>query len=314
MTKLHWACVGLVGVSGALLACSGSSGGGSGTDSGTGGPDAKQDTGTGSADGGKDGTSPSDAAKDGTSSTEGGSGSCSAPSSTGKTHSGVILLSQVTFPAPGDFGIIGAFYSGIDHSDACNGMMVGACCYQTPPAPPPYASAGTLTVSDGTTTLDTLMAPATAGPYVGSSFETSTIVWAPGDTLKVVGSGGTVDAFTISVVAPALLTGVTPALTAALTVPTTADLVVTWTPSSQACSKVIFGLSQMGTGLPEIGCTADDSDGTLTVPSSLLGMFTATSGTANIQRIETTSVLNANSIVGVVASNVTEQEKVTYTK
>jgi hypothetical protein len=275
-------------------------------DSGT--SDAKKDTGSGSAEAGKDGS----LGKDGSPS-EGGGGSCERPDGTGKTYSGVILLSNVTYPMPTSYGILGAFYSGIVHSDACNGMMVGACCYQTPASVPGYTTAGTLTVSDGSTMLATIPAPSTAGPYISGSELSASVTWAPGDTLKLDGSGGTVDAFTLSVVAPALLTGVSPALTAALTVPTSADFVVTWTPSSQSCAQVLFGLSQ-GTGMPEIGCTVDDSAGTLSVPASLLGMFTATTGSASIQRIETAGVLNANSVVGVVASIVQFQKSVTYSK
>jgi len=284
MKRLDWTYGLLMFVSCALVGC-GTSSGGSSPDSGT-GSDAKHDT--GGSDGG---------------------GSCSAPDGTGKPFSGVLLLSEETFPTPTNFGIIGAFYSGIVHSDACNGMMVGACCYQTPASTPPGISAGTLTVTDGSTTLATLMSP----EYASSSELDKSVMWAPGDTIKIAGSGGMFDAFSLSVVTPSLLSGVKPALSAALTVPTSSDLVVTWTPSGQACSKVIFGLSQANENAG-IGCSADDSDGTLSVPSALLGKFTATSGTASIQRVETAGVLAANGVVGVAASNVNFQKSVTYTK
>jgi hypothetical protein len=179
---------------------------------------------------------------------------------------------------------------------------MGDCCY-TPPGntpPPMQQSAGKLTVKDGTTTIDTLTAP----PYLADNATTATLTWTPGSTLKVSAAGSTVDAFNLSVVAPAKLAGVMPAFTATpITVKKSADLVVSWTPSSEACSQVAFTVGQTPVTLPYIGCVVDDAAGTLTVPKQLLSMFTATTGTATITRAEGAGKTVANANVRMVATD-----------
>jgi hypothetical protein len=183
----------------------------------------------------------------------------------------------------------------------CTGMQVGECCLQSPGGTVgAFQSAGTLTITDGAKTLATL----TTAPYVASSATTASLTWAPGSTIKVSASGGTVDAFDLSVVAPSLLAGVKPAFGATgITVTTSADLVVTWTKSVEACSKISFGVSQLPATppLPYIGCVADDSAGTLTVPAALLAKLTAKTGTAFIQRVEGRGVNVGNASVKLVA-------------
>jgi hypothetical protein len=56
--------------------------------------------------------------------------------------------------------------------------------------------------------------------------------------------------------------------------------------------------------MPHIGCVAPDSAGTLTVPSALLGMLTATGGTAVMERVEGKHVLAANADIGFVVLDV----------
>jgi hypothetical protein len=318
-----------VGVGSLLLACNSSSGGttspdgGHETDTGStskpdGTPtdghasDAKPGSGSGSgSDGGSvaDGSSDTpDSGGSGTGSGDsgspkkdgGGGGSCAKVDGGGKAYTGVFLLSQVTYPTPASFGGLGDFRDRPDGgSPQCTGMTMGNCCYSTPPAATAMVSAGTVTVDDGTTTIATLMSP----DYVASSSETATFTWAPGDTLKVSATGAAFDAFSVKVKAPALLVVTQPAFTGALAVPLNADYVVTWTPSAETCSQVEFGLSQ-GTGMPSISCVADDSDGKITVPKAFLAKLTATTGTAVIQRLETSEELVANAGAGVVAANV----------
>jgi hypothetical protein len=168
-------------------------------------------------------------------------------------------------------------------------------------------TAGTITISAGGTTLGTLTGPG----YAATNAMMTALTWTPGTMLKVSGSGGTVDAFSATVVAPALLTGVSPSFSAPLTVPLKSDLVVSWTSAKEACSEISFGLSQ-GAGMPHIGCVVPDSDGTLTVSASLLGKLTATSGTAVMERVEGKHFLAANAGLGVVALDVL-QTTTTYT-
>lgn len=188
---------------------------------------------------------------------------------------------------------------------------MGSCCYETASnGSSTLESAGTLTVDDGKTTIATLTAP----PYVATNGTVTSLTWTAGSTLKVSASGATVDAFDLSVVAPALLTGVSPALTAAIKVSKSAKLVVTWTPGTEACSKVTFGLTQTSTStaLPHIGCVVDDSAGTLTVPEELIAKFTATTGSATLERVESAGVNVTNANVKLVVAD-TELTTVTYT-
>jgi hypothetical protein len=191
----------------------------------------------------------------------------------------------------------------------CNGgTQVGVCCYQPTSGGmiPTPESAGTLTIKDGANVLATLQSP----NYVATSATLTTLTWAAGATLSISTSGGTLDAFTANVEAPALLAGLTPSFAATIPVTLSSDLVVTWTPSNEACSEISFGLSQ-GAGMAYIGCVVDDSAGTVTVPKALLGMFTGTTGTAVLERVEGTKLVNANSGIGVVALDVI-QAKTTY--
>jgi hypothetical protein len=76
-----------------------------------------------------------------------------------------------------------------------------------------------------------------------------------------------------------------------------------WTPGNRPCSKVTVGLTQ-GALMPSAGCVVDDSAGTVTIPASMLGMFTGTSGTAVIERVDGTHTLASNADIGVAVINV----------
>jgi hypothetical protein len=220
----------------------------------------------------------------------------------GLPYTGVVELSRITAPpAAASYAAIAQFETTASASPAgCVGTVLGACCYETNPAATPTpASAGAITIADGTTTLATLTPPA----YSASSATDSTLTWTGGTTLDITAAGATVDAFTASIVAPAQVAGLSPALTSAITVPKSSDFVVSWTPGKLACLKISFGLTQ-GTGLPYISCAVDDSAGTLTVPASLLGMFTAASGTAVLERIDGKHVLSGNADIGIAAIQV----------
>jgi hypothetical protein len=310
--------VGVVGAGSLVTACfTGSSGGGGGTptfdagfgDSGV-GPDGavSGDSGGGAVDSAAStdsGTASGDA---------GGNPACgNAPDAGGLPYTGIVELSRVLAPpAAAVYEALGEFdttASAPPPMGTCSGgTLVGACCYQptsggTIPTP---ESAGTLTIKDGANTLATLMSPS----YVATSATLTTLTWAAGATLDVSTSGATLDAFTANVKAPALLAGLTPTFTSTIAVTLSSDFVVTWTPSNEACSEISFGFSQ-GAGMAYIGCVVDDSAGTVTVPKSLLGMFTATTGTAVLERVEGKKLVNANAGIGIVALDVI-QAKTTY--
>jgi hypothetical protein len=225
-------------------------------------------------------------------------------------YKGIVELSRITAaPAAASYGALAQIETTASAPPSgCGGMQVGACCYEmTGTATPSPASAGAITITDGTSTLATLMPPG----YTASNATDATLTWTGGTTLSITAAGATVDAFSTSIVAPGQVAGLSPALTSAITVPKSSDFVVSWTPGKRACLEISFGLTQ-GTGLPHIGCAVDDSAGTLTVPASLLGMFTATSGTAVLERIEGKHVLSSNADIGIAAIQVIEVST-TYT-
>ena len=314
---------GIVGLAAgaALAACSGSGGAITAPpDAGATGDAASMDAGaagdSGSSSGGGDGAATDGAldeggAGDGGGAREGGAVSCTSPDASALPYAGIVELSRITMtPPPARWAGIAQFYASTPAAPSgCSGTAVGACCYEmTSSSAPTMVSAGTITVSTAAgATLGTMTPPT----YVASNSTTTTFTWTPGTSLMVSGAGATIDPFSASVVAPALLAGVSPALSAAITVSLKSDLVVSWTPAKEACSQISFGLSQ-GALMPHIGCVVDDAAGTLTVPASLLGMFTATTGTAVMERIEGKKFLTAHAGLGLVAIDVL-QTTATYT-
>jgi hypothetical protein len=220
-------------------------------------------------------------------------------------YTGIVELSRAVMPpAAATFGALAQIETtaSAPPNGGCSGMVVGSCCYETTgSATPMAASAGAITISDGTSTLATLM----PGAYTAGSSTDPTLTWTGGTTLTISAAGATVDAFNVSIVAPGAVAGLSPALTSGITISKSSDFVLSWTPGKLACLEMSFGLSQ-GTGLAHISCAVDDSAGTLTVPASLLGMLTATSGTAILERIEPKRVVTTNAEIGVVAVQVIE--------
>jgi hypothetical protein len=312
-----WWGPGVIGAGSLLVACfTGGSGGHEGAptfDAGFTGDAAS------APDGGTSGDSGAGPQDSGGSSVD-ASGDSGAPSACGNTpdaaglpYTGIVELSRVTAPpAATVYEALGEFdttASAPPSMGTCTGgMLVGACCYQpssggTLPTP---ESAGTLTIKDGANTLATLTSP----NYVATSATLPALTWAAGSTLSVATTGGTLDAFTANVRAPAVLAGLSPSFQATIAVTLSSDFVVSWTPSNEACSKISFGFSQ-GAQMPYVGCVVDDSVGTVTVPKALLGMFTATTGTAVLERVEGKELVTANSGIKYVVLDVI-QAKTTY--
>jgi len=299
----HWNVLALIGVGSVLAACnSKSSGGSTASDAGfTGDAEMSSDT---SIPGDSGESADSGGATDTGSTGDSGATTCpGGPDGGGLAYKGVVELSRVGLPTPVRYNALAQIEPTASYPPTgFTGTLVGACCYGTTPSDaglPTLESAGNITITDGTSTLATLM----SGSYVASSTTDPTLTWLPGAMLKVTASGGTVGAFTATVAAPPYFTGVSPAFNAPITVHTSADLVVSWTPSKRPCSKITVGLTQ-GALQPSAGCVVDDSAGTVTIPASMLGMFTATSGTAVIERVEGTDTLASNAEIGVVVINV----------
>jgi hypothetical protein len=303
----HWNLLALIGTGTVFAACnSGGGGGGGGTpgpEGGMAGDGAMTDTSSsGDSGSGSDTGAAGDSSGSGD---DGGTISCTSSSvdAGGLEYTGVVELSRVGVPTPVRYNALAQIETTAESPPSgCTGMLVGACCYQTSSSDgglPTLESAGNITITDGTSTLATLMPPG----YVATSASDPTLTWMPGDMLVITAAGATVGAFTATVPAPAYFAAVMPPFDAPIAVKTSSDLVVSWTPGKRPCSKVSVGLTQ-GALLPYIGCVVDDSTGTVTVPASLIGMFTGTSGTAVIERVEGARVLASNANIGVAAINV----------
>jgi hypothetical protein len=223
---------------------------------------------------------------------------------------------------PSIYGAIAYFYPGAAPSATCAGTQNGNCCY-VPPASGSSSSsssssssgtvtipgAGAITVTDGTTPMGTLAFTAGTGyAPLGSATDTM-LTWAFGDTLNVsaVGDANGVAAFTGAVVAPASLANLSPALS--YTAPTglslSSDFVETWTagPAGSTVTLAIYATTSAFAPNGSITCTADDSSGTITVPTALLANFGPTdTGSASLSRSASTAVTASNANVTVVAN------------
>jgi hypothetical protein len=167
--------------------------------------------------------------------------------------------------------------------------------------------AGTLTFKDDSKTLASLPYSSAVGAYETSSVTQMSLTWPAGDTLSVAATGGAIPAFSASIPAPAAITGVTPALSLEKTL-TTSDsgaFVVSWTPAADdGTMTLVLGFdveSHPGT----IGCTAPQSDGTITVPASVVKELTggaAGGGTASLSKTVSKPVSVTGASVKIQAS------------
>ncbi len=180
------------------------------------------------------------------------------------------------------------FSAAVDAGGAstCKGTQSGACCYlpaggSSTGSTLTYVSAGDIVVKDGSSTIATMSASTQNGVmnvYATSNQQDATFKWAGGDTLTITAAGGTVNAFTGTVVAPGLMQNITPILST--TTPTTvsagSDFTVGWTAgtTSGVASSVFVGAMKGMTPDGSISCNGMDSDGSITVPKALLANLT----------------------------------------
>jgi hypothetical protein len=183
------------------------------------------------------------------------------------------------------------------------------CCYYPPNVPvdagaPIAIHAGTIVATDGSSPLATL-APADAGAAYATA---SSQVWQAGDTLSVTATGGDVDPFSGSVVAPPPIAGLSPSLSATVDVSVSADWSVSWSPAALSGSQLVLTLSA-SSGAPEPGgvieCLAADSTGAMVVPAALLGLLgTGSNASLAISRRNIATVATKNARVDVVCDAV----------
>ena len=169
---------------------------------------------------------------------------------------------------------------------ACKGTQSGGCCY-TPPSSSgsgstlTFVSAGDIVIKDGSNSIVT-MSPSTQGGvmdvYSTSSQQAPSFQWSGGDTLTFTASGAAVNAFSGSVVAPALMQDISPAFstTTPTMVSASSDFTVTWTAGNTGAASGIFVGAMKGmTGDGSISCNSMDSAGSITVPQALLANLTS---------------------------------------
>jgi hypothetical protein len=171
-------------------------------------------------------------------------------------------------------------------ASTCSGTQSGDCCY-TPPgnsagSSVTYVSAGDIVVNDGSTAIATISPTTQSGAmnaYVTSSQQDSTFKWAGGDTLSFAATGGTVNAFSGTVVAPGLIQNIDPAFSTMTPtmVPSSSDFTVTWSPDATAgaAASIFVGATKGSTADGSIACNGMDSAGSITVPSTLLANMTS---------------------------------------
>jgi hypothetical protein len=271
-----------------LNACSS---GGGGTSSTTGGTSAT--TGAATTGGATSTTTGGGATTGGAASGTTGGGPTTSGGTAGKAYSGSVILANISASV---FSALAAFEA-FDNTVCPGGTQLGNCCYEPPPSStggtPTPVSAGKITLADNGATIGTMdFSPG----YVLSSETTSTLTWAPGDSLNVSAAGATVDAFEGTVTAPGLISGVNPSLSSTITIPLASDWSISWTPDTLSGDLMIVNLLDR-TLNNAITCSVQDSVGTVTFPATLLANFnTADTGRVALSRSASTapSVGNAD--------------------
>jgi hypothetical protein len=181
------------------------------------------------------------------------------------------------------------FSAAVDAGGAatCKGTQSGSCCY-TPSGGSSsgstltYVTAGDIVIKDGSNAIATMSAGTQNGVmnvYTTNSQQDSMFKWAGGDTLTFTAAGGTVNAFSGTVVAPDLMQNITPILSTmtATSVPANSDFTVGWTAgtTSGVASSVFVGAMKGMTPDGSIYCNGMDSAGSITVPQTLLANMTS---------------------------------------
>ena len=215
------------------------------------------------------------------------------------------------------FTITGAFFptpATTPTTPTCptNGTSSGSCCY-IPPAMASdagvtsdagtvaAASAGTITIKDGTANVAALNPLPSGGGYgITSGTMNPSVTWNPGDMLSISAQGSTVDAFTGSLTTVDAFAGVTPpqSLTTAANVPLSSDLAISWAVGNGTNVTALLAVKS-----GSITCQVSDSAGTVSVPSTLLMKLTTMQvGLLTLSRSVSTQVTGPNATVTLFGS------------
>ena len=206
-------------------------------------------------------------------------------------------------------------------SPACPGTAMGTCCFQAALTPDGGATgdggttsdagaseagadagaappnAGTITVTDGSTTIATI--PTSSDPTLGGyGTQPNVAMWSPGDSLSATAVGGVVHKLMGSVNAVSPFAGITPSLSSMVIVPRANQLVVSWTADAKTTGSNVSVQLADTTG-NAISCTVPDSAGTTTVPAALLGKLTAGVGDISLNRTLSTLAADDNATVSI---------------
>jgi hypothetical protein len=211
--------------------------------------------------------------------------------------------------APTTYGVTANFTEPQFAQDVCPGTRAGDCCAFSQPqieiptggVEPITVSAGTLSVDDGQEALGSFGFQG-IGYVPLSSAETPSLSWNPGDTLSVSASGGLVDPFQASVVAPPAFAGVSPDLeiTGQIVVRLDQDFTATWTPPAAATGVVTLQLFDP-TGF-YVECSVPDASGSVTAPAATLGNFiSGDSGYVTLSRLASQPIQVANATITLTA-------------
>jgi hypothetical protein len=318
-----------------LIHCGKSTAGGTGSTSGAAGTTssgATTSSGSTGAAGTSGGTIGSGGTSGGASTTSSGSGG-----SSGSYH-GAVFFTLIDAPAP--IGTSHTITAGFvdqnspipnDPADCTGGEQVGSCCYRNPGrnasgsasgsttgasgstssggssgaggssgGRPAAYSAGVITLSDGSSSLGTLM-PGMNGAYPLDNSQT----WSQGDALSASAAGDVVHAFSGTVTAPPPVAVTSPMGSPPLglaQVSTSQALVVTWNGSGGTKVYTVLGTLSLTQG-ELITCTSAD-DGHVTVPSSLLAHFSSQGyGLLGVFRAVETDASTDNAQVTIYASS-----------
>ena len=193
------------------------------------------------------------------------------------------------------------------------GTAAGSCCLYTGGGPDagavgaPPVSAGTLSVTEGTTPIATLHYDVGTSSYPRVAQANP---WGAGAVMSWSGDGEVAGTFTGSVTAPALITGLNPdpgANPLGVTLPRNADLTLLWTPD--ALSPGARMRVDLNVGMPVqfstlIRCEVDDSAGSVVVPMSLMTQLAVnSSGYILYQRSNEVTVDGHNVSVSLIAQS-----------
>lgn len=160
---------------------------------------------------------------------------------------------------------------------SCTTKTSGGCtlsiCQVPEPAKPPYASAGTLTLTGGARTLT--LTPNADKSYTTLVDNTQTL-WNGGEPLTLTASGADVPAFTTQLTAPTpvvITSPLPPGAGGPISISRASDLQMTWTGGN---GKVRGGISvSYASSTASLICVAAASAGSYTLPAAMIAQLPA---------------------------------------